>query len=42
MVGDVFKRRVVAALNESLPNAYTMDNLLLTGTHTHSGPSGLL
>ena len=43
MAGDIMKRRVVAAVAARLgSDAYTMDNVLLTGTHTHSGPSGFL
>lgn len=43
MVGYVFKQRVLAALEKELGGAvYTNENLALSGTHSHSGPSGFL
>jgi len=43
MVGDVLKYRVIAELKKRLPSRnYTHDNVAISGTHTHSGPSGFL
>ena len=33
---------MVEALAESHPGTYTMANLLLSATHTHSGPAGYM
>lgn len=43
MVGDILKKHVVEELNKRLPSSnYSYDNVALSGTHTHSGPSGFL
>jgi len=42
MGGIVLKNRVVAAVQKQLPGLYTDENIALSGTHTHSGPSGFL
>eukprot|EP00966_Prymnesium_polylepis_P325946 7381878-Prymnesium_polylepis.1 len=43
MPGYVLKKRVLAALDAALGSGvYTNDNLCISGTHTHSGPSGFL
>eukprot|EP00656_Telonema_subtile_P029225 TRINITY_DN32397_c0_g1_i1.p1 TRINITY_DN32397_c0_g1~~TRINITY_DN32397_c0_g1_i1.p1 ORF type:complete len:705 (+),score=179.41 TRINITY_DN32397_c0_g1_i1:182-2296(+) len=42
MGGIVLKNRVVAALDKQFPGLYTDENVGLSGTHTHSGPSGFL
>ena len=42
MGGIVLKNRVVAGLAERGLSMYTDDNLAVSGTHTHSGPSGFL
>jgi len=34
------KKLVVESLQSKLPNLYTYENVLLSGTHTHSGPAG--
>jgi len=38
----VLKNRVLAVLQKNFPGVYTQQNLALSGTHTHSGPSGFL
>lgn len=40
--GFVVKNRVVAGLEKALPGIYSIENLCLSGTHTHSGPAGFL
>jgi neutral ceramidase len=42
MGSQVLKNRVVAALEKELPGVYTVENVAISGTHTHSGPSGFL
>jgi len=42
MIGDVLKHHVITELKKRLPNKYDYDNVALSGTHTHSGPSGFL
>lgn len=43
MVGIVLKNRVIEELKKRLPSSnYDHDNVALSGTHTHSGPSGFL
>jgi len=42
MGGIVLKNRVVKGLAERLPGLYTDENVAISGTHTHSGPSGFL
>ena len=42
MGGIVLTNRVVAALAKTLPGVYTAENVVISGTHTHSGPSGFL
>ena len=32
--------QVIADLELEYPGVYTMDNVILSGTHTHSGPAG--
>jgi len=38
----VMNNRVIEALDKRLPGMYTKDNVGISGTHTHSGPSGFL
>lgn len=38
----VLKKRVIAALNKSLPATYDDTTVSISGTHTHSAPSGFL
>ena len=40
MGGQVLKNRVVANLEKELPGLYSDANVAISGTHTHSGPSG--
>ena len=42
MVGNAVKRAVIKKLKERFGNTYTMDNVILSGTHTHSAPGGFL
>jgi neutral ceramidase len=43
MAGIVLKKRVIAGLAKKLPaGLYTDANVAVSGTHTHSGPSGFL
>ena len=42
MGSDLLNMRVIDALNERLPGMYTIDNVCISGTHTHSGPAGFL
>lgn len=43
MVGNAVKRAVVKKLKERFGNSlYTMDNVIVSGTHTHSAPGGFL
>lgn len=38
----VLNNRVMAQLKTRFPGLYTLDNVGISGTHTHSGPSGFL
>eukprot|EP00128_Syssomonas_multiformis_P011758 Colp12_sorted_trinity150504_noHs@10555 len=40
MVSQLVKMQVVAKLKELYNGLYTDDNVVLSGTHTHSGPAG--
>lgn len=42
MGGTVLKNRIVDELQSRYPNLYSQDNVAISGTHTHSGPSGFL
>lgn len=42
MSGLVLKNRVVAQLQQKYGSIYTDKNVAVSGTHTHSGPSGFL
>jgi neutral ceramidase len=43
MGGQVVKNRVIKKLNDALElTMYSDDNVCISGTHTHSGPSGFL
>jgi hypothetical protein len=42
MSGWVLKKRVVAALNKTLPGVYDDTTVCISGTHTHSASSGFL
>lgn len=37
----LLKDKVLAVLQEKLPNIFTQDNLMITAQHTHSAPGGL-
>ena len=40
MGSDNLNNKVLAALEKRLPGLYTAENVGISGTHTHSGPSG--
>lgn len=40
MIFDSIKRGVLKRLQREIPNVYHHDNLMLSATHTHSGPGG--
>jgi len=42
MGGIVLKNRVIANLATRLPGQFSIENVCISGTHTHSGPSGFL
>lgn len=42
MVGNAVKRAVVRKLQDRYGKQYTMDNVIVSGTHTHSAPGGFL
>lgn len=42
MVGNAVKRAVVRKLKDRFGSTYTMDNVIVSGTHTHSAPGGFL
>lgn len=42
MVGNAVKRAVVRKLKDRFGSLYTMDNVVVSGTHTHSAPGGFL
>lgn len=42
MVDQAVKTQVVARLQEKYGDLYTTENVLISGTHTHSGPGGHL
>ncbi|GAB0099781.1 Neutral ceramidase [Sergentomyia squamirostris] len=42
MIGNAVKRGVVKQLSKEFGNTYSLDNVLISGTHTHSSPGGFL
>ena len=42
MGGYVLTKRVVEELGKKMPGMYSEKNVAVSGTHTHSGPSGFL
>merc|ERR1711872_863238 len=42
MLGQLVKPRVVENLEKLFPGVYTEKNLVLSATHTHSGPAGFM
>ena len=43
MIGHLMKKHVIQKLNQSIGyNLYREDNVLISATHTHSGPGGYL
>jgi neutral ceramidase len=42
MCGQLVKMHVIQALQAKFGNLYTADNVMISGTHTHSGPGGFL
>uniref|UniRef100_A0A336ML87 Neutral ceramidase n=1 Tax=Culicoides sonorensis TaxID=179676 RepID=A0A336ML87_CULSO len=42
MIGHAIKREVVKKLQSKFGNIYRMENIVLSGTHTHSAPGGFL
>merc|ERR1719397_1105165 len=42
MGGLVLKNRVIKALEQRIPSTYRHENVAISATHTHSGPSGFL
>ena len=43
MGSDLVKSTVISKLNEKMGNTvFTNENVVISGTHTHSGPAGLL
>ncbi|XP_053205328.1 neutral ceramidase-like isoform X2 [Panonychus citri] len=42
MIDQAVKTQVVARLQEKYGDLYNIDNVLISGTHTHSGPGGFL
>lgn len=43
MVGNAVKRAVVRKLKDRFGSSqYTMDNVIVSGTHTHSAPGGFM
>ena len=40
MMGQLVKMRVMKKLEEMFPGYYTEQNVVLSATHTHSGPAG--
>ncbi|CRL07958.1 CLUMA_CG020983, isoform A [Clunio marinus] len=40
MISHVVKRNVIGELEKKYGNLYTFDNVMISGTHTHSGPAG--
>ncbi|CAH1405695.1 unnamed protein product [Nezara viridula] len=42
MMGTFLRKEVLRRLQSKLGNLYTIDNVMLSGTHTHSTPGGFL
>jgi neutral ceramidase len=42
MMGHTVKRNVIRELTKKYGNLYTHDNMIISGTHTHSTPGGFL
>ena len=42
MGSDLVNKRVIDALKEKFGDLYTTENIVISGTHTHSGPGGFL
>lgn len=42
MVGNAVKRAVIRKLKDRFGDLYTVDNLIISGTHTHSAPGGFM
>lgn len=42
MMGYAVKREVIKRLKDRYQDTYTIDNVIISGTHTHSGPGGFL
>ncbi|XP_055381163.1 neutral ceramidase-like [Condylostylus longicornis] len=42
MIGHALKREVVKRLQERYDDLYTIDNIMITATHTHGAPGGFL
>lgn len=42
MVGDGVKREVIKRLKARYQDTYTLNNVIISGTHTHSAPGGFL
>lgn len=42
MIGYGVKREVIKRLKDRYQDTYTMDNVIVSGTHTHSTPGGFL
>ena len=40
MIFHETKARALRLLNDKYPNVYTESNLMVSATHTHSGPGG--
>jgi neutral ceramidase len=41
MGSDLVKSNVISKLNEKMGNTiFTIENVVISGTHTHSGPAG--
>ena len=41
MMGQLVKKNVMKRLNELCPDYYTEKNVVISATHTHSGPAGI-
>merc|ERR1711970_636516 len=42
MMGQLVKLEVIEALSSLFPGVYTEENIVLSATHTHSGPAGFM
>lgn len=42
MVSNAVKRAVIRKLKDRFGDLYTVDNLIISGTHTHSAPGGFM